>query len=105
MLYVPLDFENNLTVDVWLDSRAYISAIAQNVLDRIQQKASNNLLKIDDPTNFQIQVANGQLDKPLATTTLEFETGDKIVVGNIVVMKKLTAINMIAFYEEQQCSH
>ena len=28
MLYVLLDFENNLTVDALLDSRAYVSAIS-----------------------------------------------------------------------------
>ena len=29
MLYVVLDFENNLTVDALLVSRAYVSAVAQ----------------------------------------------------------------------------
>ena len=53
MLYVPLDFENNLTVDALVDSRAFVSAIAQNDLETIKQKAPNNLLKIDDPPNFQ----------------------------------------------------
>ena len=64
MLYVPLDFENNLTVDALVDSRAFVSAIAQDDLETIKQKAPNNLLKIDDPPNIQIQVANGQLEKP-----------------------------------------
>ena len=27
MLYVPLDFENNLTVDALVDSKAFVSAI------------------------------------------------------------------------------
>ena len=31
-LYVPLDFENKLTVDALVDSRAFVSAIAQNDL-------------------------------------------------------------------------
>ena len=61
MIYVPLEFENNLTADALLDSGAFVSAIAQDDLDKIKQKAPNNLLKIDDPPNFQIQVANGQL--------------------------------------------
>ena len=64
MLYVPLDFENNLTVDALVDSGAFVSAIAQDDLETIKQKAPNNFLKIDDPPNFQIQVANGQLEKP-----------------------------------------
>ena len=55
MLYVPLDFENNLTVDDLVDSGAFVSAIAQNDLDTIKEKVPNNFLKIDDPPNFQIQ--------------------------------------------------
>ena len=76
MLYVPLDFENNLTVDALVDSGAFVSAIAQDDLETIKQKAPNNILKIDDPPTFQIQVANGQLEKPLSTATLKFEIGD-----------------------------
>ena len=64
-LYVPLDFENNLTVDALVDLGAFVSAIAQDDLETIKQKAPNNILKIDDPPNFQIQVANGHLEKPL----------------------------------------
>ena len=75
MLYVLLDFENNLTVDVLVDSGAFVSAIAQDDLETIKQKAQNNILKTDDPPNFQIQVANGQLEKPLSTATLRFEIG------------------------------
>ena len=76
MLYVPLDFENKLTVDALVDSGAFFNAIARNDLDTIKQKAPNNILKIGDPPNFQIQVANGQLEKPLSTATLKCESGD-----------------------------
>ena len=64
MLYVPLDFENNQTIDALVDSRTYASTIAQNDLDTRKEKAPHNFLKIDDPPNFQIQVVNGQLEKP-----------------------------------------
>ena len=90
MLYVPLDVENNLTVDALVDSGAFVSAIAQDDLESIKQKAPNNILKIDDPPNFQIQVANGQLEKPLSTATLKFEIGDNSFAEHFVVMKKLT---------------
>ena len=90
MLYVPLDFENNLTVDALVDSRAFVSAIAQDDLETIKQKAPNNILKVDDPPNFQIQVANGQLDKPLSTATPKFEIEDNSFAEHFVVMKKLT---------------
>ena len=90
MLYVPVDFENNLTVDALVDSRTFVSAIAQDDLDTIKQKAPNNILKIDDPPIFQIQPANGQLEKPLSTATIEFEIGDNTFAEHFVVMKKLT---------------
>ena len=45
MLYVPLDFENGLTIDALVDSGAYVSAIDQKELDKIKQHAPSNILK------------------------------------------------------------
>ena len=90
MLYVPLDFENGLTIDALVDSGACVSAIIQKELDRTKQQVPSNILKIDDPPNFQIQLANGQLEKPTATTTLKFHIGDHIFAEHFVVMKNLT---------------
>ena len=90
MLYVPLNFVNNVTIEVLVDSRSYVSAMAQDELDTIKQKAPNYIFKIDDPPNFQIQVANGQLEKPLATTTFKFDIEDNTLAEIFVVMKKLT---------------
>ena len=90
MLYVPLDFKNGLTIDAFVDSGAYVSAIAQKELDRIKQQSHSNILKIDDPPNFQIQVANGQLEEPTATTTLKFDIGDHTFAEHFVVMENLT---------------
>ena len=59
-------------------------------MDKIKQKAPNNIFKIDNPPNFQIQVANGQLEKPLSTATLRFENGDNTFAEHFVVMKNLT---------------
>ena len=78
-LYVLLDFENNLTVDARVDSGAFVSATAQIDLDTIKEKAPNNILKIDDPPIFQIQVANGQLEKQLATVTFKFKIEDNFL--------------------------
>ena len=94
MLYVPLDFENKLTVDALVDSGAFVSAIAQDDLETIRQKAPNNILKIDDPPNFQIQLANGQLEKPLSTATLKFEIGNNSFAQHFVPMKKLTRLKI-----------
>ena len=73
-----------------MDSGAFVSAIAQDDLEIIKQKAPNNILKIDDPPIFQIQVANGHLEKPLCTATLKFEIGDNPFAEHFVVRKKLT---------------
>ena len=67
-----------------------MSAIAQKELDRIQQQSPSNILKTDDPPNFQLQVTNGQLEKPTATTTVKFVIGDHIFAEHFVVMKNLT---------------
>ena len=53
MLFVPLDFENGLTIYALVDSGAYVSAIAQKELDRIKQQSPSNILKIDDPLIFK----------------------------------------------------
>ena len=90
MLYVTLDFEKGLTIDAFVDSGAYVCAIAQKELDRIKEQAPSNILKIDDPPNFQMQLANGQLEKPTATATFKFDIGDHIFAEHFVVMKILT---------------
>ena len=90
MLYFLLNFENGLTIDALVDSGAYVSAIAQTELDRIKQQAPGNIFKIDDLPIFEIQVANGQLEKPISTATLKFDIGDNTFEEHSVVMKKLT---------------
>ena len=94
MLYIPLDFGNGLKRYALVDSGAYVSAITQEELERIKQQAPSNILKIDDPPKFPIQVANGQLEKPIATTTLKFDIGDHIFAEHFVVMKNLTGLNI-----------
>ena len=59
-------------------------------MDTKKEKAPHNFLKNDDLPSFQIQVANGQLEKPLATATVRFEIGDNIFAKHLDVMKKLT---------------
>ena len=48
-LYVPLHFENGSTLDAFVDSGAYVSAIAQKEMDIIKQQAPSNILETDDP--------------------------------------------------------
>ena len=90
MLYVPLDFKKDLAIDTFVESEAYVSVKAQKKLDGIQQQAPSNILKIDEPPNFEIQVAKGQLEKPIATATLKLDIGDHIFAKHSVVVKNLT---------------
>ena len=90
MLFVPLDFENGLTIDALVDSGTYLSAIARKELDRIKQQVPSNILKSDETPKFLIQVANGQLEKPIATATLKFDIEDHIFAEYFVVMTNLT---------------
>ena len=57
-------------------SGAFVSAIGQDDLDTIKQNTPKNIPKINNLPNFQIQVAIGQLEKPLSTATLKIEIGD-----------------------------
>ena len=90
MLYFPLGFENGLTINALVDSRAYLSSVAQSELERINQQAPANLFKIDDPPNFQIQVANAQLEKPISTAKPKFDIADNTFADHFVVRKTLT---------------
>ena len=90
MLYVPIDFSNGVTIDALVDSGAYVSAIPEDELERIKTYSRRNILKLGDPPAFQIQVANGQLEKPTAMATMWFEIGDFEFAEHFVVMKNLT---------------
>ena len=89
-LYVPLDFEDSPTIDALVASGAYVSAIAGNEVDRIKQQAPAKIFKIDEPPNFQIQVANGQLEKPIAAATLKSDIGHHTFAEHFVELKNLT---------------
>ena len=90
MLYVPIDFSNGVTIDALVDSGAYVSAIPEDELERIKTYSRGNILKMGEPPTFQIQVANGQLEKPTAIATMFFEIGDYEFAEHFVVMRNLT---------------
>ena len=74
-LFVPLYFENGLTTFAPVESRAYVSAIAQNGLGRTKQQAAADIYKIHAPLISQFQIAKGQSKKPAETVTLDFDIG------------------------------
>ena len=61
---ISLNFKIGSKVEALVDSEDYVSAIAQKDSDIIKQETPSNILIIDDPPNFKIQVANGQSEKP-----------------------------------------
>ena len=54
----------------------------QSEMDRFKKQVPAKIFKIDDPPNFQNQVANGQLEKPVETATLKFDIGDNTLQKN-----------------------
>ena len=75
MYYMPMDFEK-LTLDGLIDTGALTSAICEQDLNKIKLLANDAIRETGPPPNFQIMVANGQLEVPIGTVLLEFEVAD-----------------------------
>ena len=60
---MPQEFKKGLKIYSLVNSSSYVSAIAQNKLDRIKEQAPNNTFKTNDPLILQLEVSNGQLEK------------------------------------------
>ena len=72
-------------------TREHLSVQSPRMTWTLQQKKTRILFSKSTILHFfQIQVANGQLVKPLVTATLKFEIGETILAEYFVVMKKLT---------------
>ena len=70
-----MDFEK-ITLDGLIDTGALKSAISEADLNKIKL-LSNEAIKDTGPApNFQIMVANGQLERPIGSVHLEFEVAD-----------------------------
>ena len=108
MLYVPLVFENGLTIDALVDSGAYVSAIAQEELNKFKQQAPSSILRIDDPPKFLVQAAIVQFEKPVATARLTGYCKDwnshlcRTLCGN---EEFDMAHFRFALHKTQQCGH
>ena len=66
------------------------SAIPEADLRKIRLLAAHTILNEGPPTEFQIMVANGQLEAPIATVDLQFEVGDITFREKFIVMTNLT---------------
>ena len=90
MLYFPMDF-GELTLDGLVDTGVLSSAIPEADLRKIRLLAPQSIIKEGPAPNFQIMVANGQLEVPKSTIELKFEVGDIEFHEVFIVMEKLTS--------------
>ena len=88
MYYIPMDFKK-LTLDGLIDTGALTSAISEQDLNKIKLLASEAIKETGPPPNFQIMVANGQLEVPIGTVLLEFEVADFMLKESFIIMKNL----------------
>ena len=89
MLYFPMDF-GELTIDGLIDTGALSSAIPEMDLRKIRLLSPQSVIREGPPPNFQIMVANGQLETPKSTIELKFEVGDIEFHEIFIVMENLT---------------
>ena len=89
MLYFPMDF-GELTIDGLIDTGALSSAIPEMDLRKIRLLSPQSVIREGPPPNFQIMVANGQLETPKSTIELKFEIGDIEFHEIFIVMEHLT---------------
>ena len=89
MYYIPMDFKK-LTLDGLIDTGALTSAISEQDLNKIKLLANEAIKETGPPPNFQIMVANGQLEfGTIGTVLLEFEVADFMLKENFIIMKNL----------------
>ena len=87
--FFPMDF-GELTIDGLIDTGALSSAIPEMDLRKIRLLSSQSVIREGPPPNFQIMVANGQLETPKSTIELKFEVGDIEFHEIFIVMEHLT---------------
>ena len=85
-----MDF-GELKIDGLIDTGALSGAIPEADLRKIRLLAPHTKLNEGPPLEFQIMVANGQLEAPIATVELRFEVGDITFRKKFIVMTNLTS--------------
>ena len=90
MLHFPMDF-GDLKVGGLIGTGALSSAFPKADLPKIRLLATHTILNEGPPPEFQITVANGQLEAPIATVELQFEVGDILFREMFIIMTNLTS--------------
>ena len=97
VLYFPMDF-GKLNIDGLIDTGALSSAISEAELRKIRLLAPHTILIEGPPLEFQIMVANGQLEAPIATVELQFDVSDITFREKFIVMTNLTSLLIGLFF-------
>ena len=86
MYYFPIDFED-LTPDRLFNTGALTSAISEQDLNEIKLLAPEAISGTGPAPNFQIRVANGQLETSNGKVCLSFEEADFMFKENFFIIK------------------
>ena len=84
-----MDF-GELNIDGFIDTGALSSAIPEADFCKNRLLSPHTIFNESPPPDFQIIVANGQLEAPIATVDLQFEVGDITFREKFIVKTNLT---------------
>ena len=87
MLFLPVEF-NTVKLDALVDSSAYIIHISERDAEKLTQNASQCIINKASPPPFKVQYANAELERPLATYTLQFKYGYYTFEETFIVMNQ-----------------
>ena len=87
MLYLPLEF-NETTMDGLVDSGAFINAMSWSDYNAINMSSDNCVIKEYPQPPFKIECANAQLEQPIATADIQFNTGTYTFTDTFVILSK-----------------
>ena len=90
LLHFPMDF-GEFNIDGLIETGALSSVIPEADLRQKRLLAPDTILNEGPQPEFQIMVANGQLEAPIATVKLQVEVGDITFRENFIAMINLTS--------------
>ena len=85
MLFAATDF-HELTLDALINSGAFVNCLSETDYATIQQMS----LQKNGATPFKLQVANGDIETPTKTISIQFEIGDWNFKQTFIVAKRIT---------------
>ena len=87
MLYLPLEF-GKVTLDVLVDSGAYLNAISWFDYTMIRNNTENCIVKVYPQPPFKFECANVTIEQPIATAGMQFNIGTYTFTDTFVVLSR-----------------